>query len=260
MKLILNEKRILRMSLEEDYIDKNKPSNTMRILVKHYLSKGMNKSQVYDNINKFFEVNLPDYNKVKWQKAIDSMTKYIHKTKDYNLLDINEVKITINELNTISKLNNKKLEKLSFVLLIYAKIYNQINKNEYNWVNEEHKYIFSDAKIVANVKDQGKMLHILKGLGLIVSSTMIESTNIKVNYTDEESDIVLIVSDFRNYVYEYLRWKGENIINCEECKILFYPTNNFQKYCKVCAKEIKNKQNIKYYHLGKEKNATTLLP
>ena len=103
---------------------------------------------------------------------------------------------------------------------------------------EEHKYIFSDAKIIANVKDQGKMIHILRELGLVGSSVMVSSTNIKVNFADIDSPVVLTVSDFRNFVYEYLKWKGENIIKCDECDILFYPSNNKNKYCKSCYNEL----------------------
>jgi len=61
-------------------------------------------------------------------------------------------------------------------------------------------------------------------------------------------EVVLTVSNFRNFVYEYLRWKGENIRNCVKCNILFAPTNNRQKYCNVCNVEVnreKTKENMK---------------
>ena len=247
---------MLDNSLENGYIDKDKPSNTIRTLVKHYFSIGMNKPQIYDSVDKFFELNFPDYNKIKWQKSFEGMIKYVHKTKDFELLDINKVEITENELIPIVKLNNKKLEKLAFTLLVYAKIYNQLNEKDDNWVNEEHKYIFSDAKIIVGVKDQGKMLHNLKELGLVDSSVMVNSTNIKVNYADLESPVVLIISDFRNYVYEYLKWKGENIIKCQECEILFYPNNNLNKYCKVCAIKVEkiNHKERNREHMRKKRS------
>lgn len=242
MKLILNEKQMLEDSLETGYIDKDKPSNTMRVLVKHYFSIGMNKPQIIDVVDKFFALNFPSYNSVKWQKAIENMVNFIYRKKDFTLLDIRNVEITENELNTIIKLNNIKFEKLAFTLLVYAKIYNQMNSKEENWVNEEHKYIFSDAKVVINVKDQGKMLYDLKELGLVGFSSMITSTNIKVNYVDMDSPAILVISDFRNFVLEYLRWKGENICSCDECGLLFIPSNNRQKYCKKCWKEIRREQ------------------
>lgn len=250
MKLILNEKQMLEDSLDNGYIDKDKPSNTMRILVKHYFSIGMNKPQIIDMVDKFFALNFLSYNSVKWQKAIENMINFIHRKKDFTLLDIRKIEITENELDTIVQLNNIKFEKLAFVLLVYTKIYNQMNGKDENWVNEEHKYIFSDAKIPIMVKEQGKMLYDLKELGLVGFSSMITSTNIKVNFVDVDSPVVLVISDFRNFVYNYLRFKGENIISCAECGILFPLFGKRQKYCKGCYKKINEadaKNRMKIY-------------
>jgi len=244
MKLILNEKEMLDKSIEEGYIDENKPSNTIRTLVKHYFSKGMSKAQVIDTVDRFFLINYPNYNSIKWQKSIINMANYIYRKKDYTIFDIKEVKITENELNTIKDINNIKLEKIAFTLLVYAKIYNQMNEKDDNWVNEEHKYIFSDAKVVVNVKEQGKLIHNLRELGLVGSSMAVNSTNIKVNFADKDNNVVLVISDFRNFVYEYLRWKGEKINRCEKCKILFIATNNKNKYCSTCGKDINIKKTI----------------
>jgi hypothetical protein len=237
MILILNEKELLRKSLEDGYIDEKKPSNTIRILAKYYFSINMDKEQVFDSINNFFGNNYKKYNYVKWQNAFDRIIKNVYKDNKFELLDINCVKITKNELERMKNLNNIKYEKLAFVLLVYAKIYNQMNKTDSGWVNIEQKHIFSDAKIVIKVKDQGLALHRLEELGMINASKMVDCTNIRVNYIDENSEVVLDVKDFRNYVYEYLKWKGENISSCQKCGILLSPTNNRHKYCKTCWKE-----------------------
>jgi len=259
MILILNEKELLRKSLEEGYIDEKKTSNTIRILAKHYFSINMTKEQVYDSIDKFFVNNYKKYNSVKWQKTFDNIINKIYKDKDYILLDINKVEITENELNRIKNLDNIKYEKIAFVLLVYAKIYNQMNTNKLGWVNIDQKYIFSDAKVVIKVKDQGILLHKLEELGLINPAKMVNCTNIKVNYIDDGSKISIVISDFRNFVYEYLKWKGENVSNCDndKCNILFLPTNNRQQYCKICWKEKEKKLRIdinkKYYDKNRVK-------
>ena len=251
MRLILNEKKILEKSLNDGYIDKDKPSHTMRTLIKHYFSIGMNKSQINDTVDKFFALNLSNYNSMKWQKSIENMINYVHRIKDYTLLNINEVEIRESELNIIKNIDNVKLEKLAFTLLVYAKIYNQINGKDENWVNEEHRNIFSDAKVSVGIKDQGKMIHNLNELGLVKSSIMVDSTNIKVNFAELDSKVVLVINDFRNFVLEYLRWKGENIINCEECGDLTYNYNN-KKYCNKCQKD-KQKQWDKEYQKQKRR-------
>jgi hypothetical protein len=42
-----------------------------------------------------------------------------------------------------------------------------------------------------------------------------------------------------DFIYEYLRWKGEKIGNCEgeNCGRLIVLRNNRQKYCHTCWKE-----------------------
>jgi len=260
MILILNEKELLRKSLEDGYIDEKKTSNTVRILAKHYFSIDMTKEQVYDSIDKFFINNYKKYNSVKWQKTFDNIISAVYKYKDHKLFDINSIEITENELTRIKSLENIKYEKIAFVLLVYAKIYNLMNKNELGTVKIDQKYIFSDAKIKENQYNQGKILHVFEELGLINHYRMVDCTDIKVNFIDNDSPIVLKITDFRNYVYEYLRWKGENIYTCEneKCGIVFLPTHNHYKYCQVCWKKIRDQQNrdkaLRYYH--KNKNFT----
>lgn len=239
MKLILNEKSLLYELLVSGYIDTNKPSNTIRILAKHYLSIGMNKRQTTESINVFFEKHYDGYNSVSWNKTIEGIINTIIKNKDYKLVDIDNVSISEDEIIKIKELNNLKLEKLMFVLLVYSKIYNQINGNGSNWVNEQHKYIFSDAKITVKIEDQGKLIHQLSELGYVEISKMVDCTNMKVNMNFENSiDIAIKITDFRNFVYEYLRYLEPNkYTNCNECGLLIKCTNNKIKYCKECARE-----------------------
>jgi hypothetical protein len=240
MRLILDEQHLLDKSLNDGYIDIKKPSNTIKILVKHYLSKGMNKQQAFDSIDDFLNKNLNDYNLPNWMKSITGMINRINKSKDFQLVNINKIHITKNEINKIRELNNTRLEKLVFVLLVYAKIYNQLNKNESNWVNEEHKYIFSDAKITSTKEEQGKLIYKLKQLNYVDVSIMVTSTNIKVMFVDNNTDdLAFTITDFRNVVYEYLSYlEPEKYIRCVECGLLIKPSNNKMKYCKDCARKI----------------------
>lgn len=244
MKLILNEKEILNKILNESFVDLDKPTNTIRILTKHYLSLGMNRPQTINSIDKFLLNNYKGYNSVKWQKTVEKIVNSIHRDKDYRLVNIEKVEITKKELEKITSINNDRLERLAFTLLVYAKIFNQLNENESNWVNSKHKDIFSDAKITVTVREQGEMIYKLGELGLVTPSKMVDCTNIKVNFVDENSKVIIVISDFRNFVYEYLKWKGNKIGNCERCNILIKQISNKVKYCKACAREINIKKTI----------------
>lgn len=258
MRLILNESELLTSSLNNGYVDNKKPSNTIRILVKHFLSIGMNKEQTYESINKFLVENYKEYNSVNWYKIIKGIINKIYKSKNYQMFDVKPIKITESEINKIKILNDIKLEKLAFVLLVYAKIYNQMNNNDSNWVNEHHRHIFSDAKIAVTKNEQGKMIHTLKEKGYVDVSVMVDCTNIKVNYIENDSEIAITISDFRNFVYEYLKYfSPDKYIQCTECNKLIKPTNNRQIYCGECWEEKERKLRViinkRYYEKNKIK-------
>jgi len=237
MRLILNETQLVSDSLNKGYADKKKPSNTIRLLAKHYLSKDMNRPQTINSIDIFLKKNLKGYNSVKWQNIIEKIVNSVHKDKDYEMFDIGEINITKNELTKISELKNLKYEKVMFILLVYAKIYNKLNSNDKCWVNEELKYIYSDTKMALKEKDQCKIIYEIAKLKYIEVSRNVDCTNIHVSIVDECGDVEIMIGDFRNLIYYYLRWKGDKIINCDGCGILIKPNNNKNKYCSECAKE-----------------------
>ncbi len=237
MKLILDEKHLLNRALNEGFVYK-KPSVTIRILAKHYLSKGMNNEQVYDIISSFLSKNYADYIPMNWHRSIKGIINKLVRNKDYSLVYIENIEITKNEINKIKAINNIELERLAFTLLVYAKIYNQLNDNSSNWVNERHGHIFKDAKISAEDIKQGRMIHELNKAGLIFVPLKNESINIKVEFVDnsfDESDVVITINNFENFVYEYYKYfDSSKFIYCSECGKLIKPTNNRQKYCSIC--------------------------
>lgn len=245
MRLILNEQVLSDRAINEKYIDEKKPSNTIRILAKYYFGKGMKIGQVIKSIDDFFSKNKVGYNSVRWRKTIENIVSAVHKTKDYKLINIG-VKITKGEIDKIKTYSNLKYEKLLFSLLVYAKIYNQLNGNDKNWVNEKHKYIFSDAKITIKSDDQGKMLYQLKEAKYIDISNKVDCTNLRVDYVNENSDVVIEIHDFRNFVYEYLSYfEPKKYMRCEECGLLIKYYNN-KKYCDKCSDEkIKERDRIR---------------
>lgn len=237
MRLLLNEELLLDRALNEKYIDEKKPSNTIKVLAKHYFSTGLKKSKVIESIDNFFKENKAGYNSVRWRNTIEDIVVSVRKTKDYKLINIS-VGVTKNEIDKIKEYGNLKYEKLLFTLLVYSKIYNQLNSNDKNWVNEQHKYIFSDAKIAIKAIDQGKMLYQLKELGYIDIAQKNDCTNVKVKYIDENSDVVIEIHDFRNLVFEYMRYfEPDKYMKCKECGLLIKYYNN-KKYCDKCAIEV----------------------
>lgn len=254
MDIILNEKEMAEHSIETGYISK-KPTDTIRILIKYYHSIGKDKISIFNEVVAFLNEYQNDFVLMKWLDTLDKMIKTYANDK-YKLVLEDSVSITQNELNYIKSINNLKLERLAFVLLIYCKIQNQINPNNNNWVKRKISELFKDSKIVERSNLQRLTLHKLITIGAIKTAKAVDNTGIQLEFIDESSEVVMVISDFREVVLEYLKFKGEKIKCCKECGIRFKlrSANSNAKYCIKCAKEVKARQD-KIRKYGKNEDA-----
>lgn len=241
MRIILNEREYAEKCINEGYINSDKPSETLSILAKYYRSEDRDKEEIYKLLEEFMIKNYKNFNPVKWTITIQ---KQVNQTDKYKLIEIDGIWITKSELDTISLINDKLLEKLFFTMLCLAKLSNRINPKNNNWVNREDKVTFKLARIPCTIKKQSLYINDLKNLGLIDYSKIVDNVNTRVLFVDDNSEKVLFINDFRELGYEYLLWKGENLFRCKECEILVRKTNNKIKCCKQCAKNI-NREKTK---------------
>lgn len=241
MDIVLDEKQTALKSIETGYIDYKKPTNTIRVLIKYYYSIGMNKVQIRDEIESFMRKNYLDFNSAKWQDILDRMVKTYAKEK-YNMIKIDSISITQKELDKIAELNNLKLEKLAFVLLVYAKILNKINPNNNNWVNKDSNIIFKNAKLKDTGKQQKLILKRLVDLNYIRVSRIVDGTSVRVEFVCDDDEVGLVITNFENFILEYMRLKGVKVDYCQECGKAIEQTNNKVKYCKECFQEVRREQ------------------
>ena len=122
-------------------------------------------------------------------------------------------------------------------MLAYSKVFNKINNTDEYWVNEETKNFFSDCKICVGKDEQDMMINKLFDMGMIKLGHKVDSNGIKVEYADDTSEVIIVIDDFKNFIYYWLEYKGENVKRCEACKKIFKPQAKYHKYCKQCAKE-----------------------
>ena len=263
MKIILNEKVLLNKSLNDGYIDK-KPSITIKLLAKHFFKIGQDKEQVIDSIDNFMSNNYKKYNFMDWQDTIKRIVGKVGKLDVFEFINISNIIIYQDELDLIKNIDNLRLEKLAFVLLVYSKIYNQMNNNETNWVNSNLRDIFSDTKMTVSKKDQNLMINKLGNMGLLEVSRIVDCTNMKVLFTKNKGKIAIVICDFRDFIYEYLDWVGYKIDICEgkDCHRLIMVKNNRQKYCNICwkkkVKELSKETSRKYREKLKSDSLETI--
>lgn len=231
MAIILNEyKRALEI-LDKHFVG-HKPSETLSILARYYRHKeGKKDKEIYDLLNQHMLNYYPNYNPVKWSITLDNQVK---KSKKYPLIEIDSVPVTENEIKAIQGLHNIRMERVAFTMLACAKFSNLRNDKNNNWVNREHKEIFKLARSNMTIVKQCEMIHELKELGCVSLSNKVDNLNMKINYIDCESDVVIELTDFRELGYEYMMYTGGMYIRCEKCGKLIRPKGR-KKYCDECA-------------------------
>lgn len=208
------------------------------LLIKYYYSqakknnKKLKMKEVIAELQEYLKPQYDNYQSVDWYNRLE---KLIKKYKNTPLYDIDSIPITDAELTTIKSIKNKKQEKIAFVSLVLAKYYNLKNEKNNDYVNVEYSVIFRLARVTATIMyEQPLLLHELKEMNLIQRSNRIDNPNFRVLFIDNDSPVVLHITDLRELGYQYLKYKGEKFIECAECGVLLRKKNNATKYCPAC--------------------------
>lgn len=180
------------------------------------------------------------YNPVKWKTTI---LKHVKGAKKYNMVQVNSIGITQQELDIISAVSERRLRKLLFTLICLAKFFNKRGNNTNDWVSTEYKDIFRMAHIFVTQSVQTKMLSELYNLGMISFGNKITNLNIHLNVIDHENEPVWIIDDFRDLGNEYVfRTETSDLFRCESCGLVIKKNRNVHKYCPQCADKIQRYQ------------------
>ena len=251
--VILKETDILKNALNGEM--EKKPMSTLRILAKYYFNNGDTKEEVEDKLNKYMKVNYKSYSPSKWKDLLNQLVKSVEKYKNYKMIDVDKVNITENEWFSIIALNNKQLEKLAFILLVYCKINKIKNPTCDNKINNTFSDIFRECGF--RVTNETKLLfNELYKLNYISIGLSCNSTSIKINYIEEnENNIKFTIDNFENVITYYEEYKnGKKYIECECCKKRVAQKTHNVKYCPKCKKEIElemTKERVKKHRKSK---------
>ncbi|OPH47564.1 hypothetical protein BC351_10245 [Paenibacillus ferrarius] len=242
MNILLSEKKLLHQILVEDYWGPNK-HDLIRVLVKHFYGEGLKRKSVKEEVENVIIQKMDTYNPLVWDAILNKYLKRLEKA-DHRLYSVDEIIITQDELASIRAIEHEEYEKVAFALLVHAKIQNSINPDNHNWMNSKTTDIIRDSKLNLKAQEKKLIFHVLMKRGLIESSKSMTNTNFKVLFIHNESEKGVVIKDFRNYVYEYIRAKGgTNIMECQQCELLIIKNKNIQKYCTDCARVIKREKN-----------------
>ena len=242
MQSVIDEKSTAKHILESGVIYKG-VYKTIGLLIKYlYIEEGLKKREIESRINDFLLEYYDCYHVVETPDFIEkAINKYWRDKKGY--VKVESIKITKSELEYIRALDNIILEKILFVILVDAKRNNQITEGKsLKWTSRKLEDILKDAKLHGTYRRKFIQTHQIEKIGGIRYTRMVNGKEIDVEFMEliEESEIAIELTDMRNYVFEYLKWRGESIGECDVCGVRIEVTGRNHKYCKTCFKKVKN--------------------
>lgn len=151
------------------------------------------------------------------------------------------------ELEVLLGIKDKKMQRVLFIMISLAKWRNA----NYIYLNSASsiklKDIFTFAGIKCTKKEQMVCLHKLN-MGEYTDVQLKPLLKMFISCIVEDGDIAFSFDISDNMLDELL---NITLPHCERCGKPFEKQGNKQKYCKECAKKVKNEQNKSYLQKGK---------
>lgn len=243
MKFLINESQLLETVLQQRAILSDKPTYSFRVLIKHYFRQGYDRSGVLLALEQFLREQ-PNYNFVRWEKHLERLTASIYKENlnkpdvdKYLPTDVKEVKVYVDELAELRKIEDLSAEKLAFAILVTCKVRNALRGTFSSFFVPDRELYRDAALSPEDKKREKKLMYILNNKELVSIPMLVSSRNYNALFLRDSGIEVMTIRDFEHVALYYERWTGQkNIAECN-CGRLFVRTSNRSKYCKVCAIE-----------------------
>lgn len=242
MTIVLNEHEWARDMIESRSLG-TKPFETLSRVAKYYIDKDYSKKEVRSMLDTFLLQCEPTASLPKWSETLDYA---VARALKYNAIKIDGIEITKPEMERIDALDGKQIRRLAFTLLCLAKYWDIVNPQGDHWVNNKDSDIMRIANIKASIKRQSLMYFNLNEAGMIQFSKKVDNTNVRVCFITP-GEVAMVVTDFRNLGYQYLKYHDEPYFECQNCGITVKnasTTGRKPKYCRECAVEIHMQQTV----------------
>ena len=246
--LIFNEDTHYNHLMEYGF-EKYPNKRDLVILCEHWLASGLAFEDLKDNIIDFCSKWNNQFNEAKNENLILSVIKQVKKNQEngkpfeYN----KNIVFYRQELDTVLDIKDKNMQKVLFVIISLSKWRNA----NYIYLNSASsiklKDIFTFAGIKATKKEQMMLFHELnengytdvqlKPLLKLLIPCIVNNGKFALSFTITEN----MVNELLNLILPH----------CERCGKPFEKQSNKQKYCKECARIVKNEQNKSYLQKGK---------
>lgn len=247
---ILNEKEYIEEHIKNKDLG-DSPKYTLQLAARYYYSLGKKESEILEQLRLLIKECNPLSYEHQLEAYRDELQEIVKNAAVRPLTSVQGVGVTQKEIDAIQSLNNKKLERLAFTILVLGKLSQIKNPENEGWLNTtDTRGIFTCAKVDVGAYERDYMIGDLRKAGLIQTPIKIGTLNYRPTFIDMESQSVLFVTDMRELGNEYrLFTKDGNYLRCPDCGRLVRTTKKFKgktKYCKACAKERQRVRDLEY--------------
>ena len=251
--IIMNETDYAMRLIQERTLT-NKPSEALRVVAKYYIwTEKLRKKDVKKKVISFLSQSSPMASIPKWDDAIEYAISVAAKHKP---IEVDEVVVTVPEMEVVDAIKSKQERKLAFTLLCLSKYWDSVNGTDNHWVNSKDTEIMKLANISPTLRRQSSLYASMRDAGLIEFSKRVDNTNVRVVF-QKEGDAAVRVTDFRNLGYQYAAYHGEPYFACESCGITTNGGTRGKKgrprrYCVDCANKIQIQQILAHTMKSRE--------
>lgn len=259
MNYITDELSVVKEIIEQN-IYKHGYAASFSCLAKYFRSIGLTKSDTSKKIYEVFEENSVVIDEPYYIKLLNDVVQYVY-DNNLELVNVKSVSITKDEWKSICDIENEDLQKLAYVMLVDVKLHSLVKNRDITWFNGRLYDAYKLAGLLSKhrtVIERGKFAHDLVKNGMIFPYKKEDSVSLKVNYKNDESEVLFEIYDFRNILYYFKKQKGYNVLMCGECgKVFKKPKEkgNNTKYCSdKCSEEAKKRHARDRKRKSREKN------
>lgn len=239
--LIFNNELHYKRLIENGF-EKYPNKRDLVILCQEWLKEGYSKKELKSKMESFCQQWNSQFNYAKTEGLLLKVLMAVDKLENEPPKFVFNTNIVVfeSEINKIKELKDKNLQKIAFIMVCLAKWKN----SNFIYLNYDStiklKDIFDYAGIKATGKKQLELLHKLN-LNNFVDCQLRPLGKFIIDCITNDGDVAL---SFKINEEMIQNWIDLVCPHCERCGKGFEKNSNKQKYCKECAKIVKNEQTL----------------
>lgn len=224
--IIFDELAYAKALLDEGNTSVGVKQRDLNIIARYYKYKNLDKGQIYDKIVEYYQRKEPHFNEVLYERNLEFAMRSAMRTE---LRTGVTLEITKKEMEQIWRIDDIRIQRILFMMLIVAKFYNKDGIDFY--YNGRLGDVFRKAKLGhIRVADRHDLIHWLNANGFIEANLY---GGYKITFAEKaerKEDVHVIIQDLENPM-EYFS------IPCTDCGTPTFGTPNKHRVCDDCKEE-----------------------